>query len=88
MILCGACVVRLCCAVRCAVCRHNLNHVSLLPGSQSLLTFLGDPQSSVYEALPDATVSAALMKRLREQHPQAHIPPPSDFFISRHGEFN
>ena len=64
---------------------HNLNHPSLLPGSHTLLSFLGDPQSSHYEGLPDETVKAALMKRLRAQFPNRTIPPPSDFFISRHG---
>lgn len=28
---------------------QNLNHPSMLPGSQILLSFLGDPQSSYYE---------------------------------------
>lgn len=97
---------------------HNLNHRSILPGSKTLLTFLGDPQSSVYEGveptaghpspwrvhpqegpspaalmlircapegLPNATVQAAVVKRLREQHPHATIPEPTAFFISRHG---
>ena len=45
--------------------RHNLNHASLLPGSHTLLTFLGDPQSTVYEGMPDAEVLTALLARLR-----------------------
>ena len=64
---------------------HNLNHNALLPGSQTLLTFLGDPQSSRYEGWPDDAVQAALMARLREQHPSTLIPAPTAFFISRHG---
>jgi len=64
---------------------HNLNHASLLPGSQTLLTFLGDPQSSLYEGMADADVRAALMRRLRAQHPRTRIPDPLSFFISRHG---
>ena len=48
-------------------------------------SFLGDPQSSHYEGMPDAPVQAALMARLREQHPNRTIPEPSAFFISRHG---
>jgi monoamine oxidase len=64
---------------------HNLNHPNYLPGSQTLLTFLGDPQSSVYEAMPDEEVKAALIRRLRLQHPRAEIPSPTAFFISRHG---
>ena len=48
----------------------------------------GDPQSSHYEGLPDAVVKAALMARLRSQHPNKTIPEPSDFFISRHGYDN
>ena len=64
---------------------HNLNHKSILPGSHTLLTFLGDPQSTVYEGLPDAQVQAAVVQRLRLQHPRVDIPEPSAFFISRHG---
>ena len=64
---------------------HNLNHEAFIPGSQSLLTFLGDPQSSVFEGMPDADVQAALIKQLHLQHPHANISAPSAFFISRHG---
>ncbi|KAL1524158.1 hypothetical protein AB1Y20_019067 [Prymnesium parvum] len=64
---------------------HNLNHHTLLPGSKTLLTFLGDPQSSKYEGMSDKDVQDALMIRLREQHPSKTIPEPSAFFISRHG---
>merc|ERR1719198_1685059 len=63
---------------------HNLNHRSLLPGSHTLLSFLGDPQSSHYDGLPDATVQTALMERLRAQNPNKTIPEPSAFFISHH----
>ena len=35
--------------------------------------------------MPDAQVSAALIHRLRQQHPHTEIPEPSAFFISRHG---
>ena len=64
---------------------HNLNHDSFLPGSHTLLTFLGDPQSSFFEGRPDAEVQAALVKQLRLQHPHANISEPSAFFVSRHG---
>jgi len=57
----------------------------MLPGSQTLLSFLGDPQSSHYEGLPDAAVQAAVMKRLRAQNPHVTIPDPVAFFITRHG---
>jgi monoamine oxidase len=64
---------------------HNLNHESLLPGSNTLLSFLGDPQSSLYEGMSDAAVTDILMKRLRSQHPDRTIPEPTAFFMSRHG---
>jgi len=64
---------------------HNLNHASLLPGSQTLLSFLGDPQSSRYEGMADADVQEAVLGRLREQHPERHVPEPTALFISRHG---
>lgn len=64
---------------------QNLNHPSMIPGSQILLSFLGDPQSSYYEGLPDAQVQAAAMKALRGQNPDLTIPDPVAFFLSRHG---
>ena len=64
---------------------HNLNHESYLPGSKTLLTFLGDPQSSKYEALPFDAVQRALVARLRAQHPHTTVPDPTAFFMSTHG---
>jgi monoamine oxidase len=64
---------------------QNLNHDSMIPGSQTLLSFLGDPQSSYYEGLTDAEVQAAAMARIRLQNPKLTIPDPVAFFISRHG---
>jgi polyamine oxidase len=64
---------------------HNLNHHSMIPGSNTLLSFLGDPQSTLYEGMTDTKVTEFLMKRLRSQHPDRTVPEPSDFFISRHG---
>ena len=64
---------------------RNLNHKEVLPGSNILLAFLGDPQSSYYEALPDVDVQEAAMKQLRRQHPNIAIPDPVNFYMSRHG---
>jgi hypothetical protein len=64
---------------------QNLDHETLLPGSRTLLSFLGDPQSSRYEGQPDAVAQAAAMKALRAQNPELSIPDPVAFFISRHG---
>eukprot|EP00746_Dinoflagellata_sp_MGD_P010152 gnl/MRDRNA2_/MRDRNA2_120884_c0_seq1.p1 gnl/MRDRNA2_/MRDRNA2_120884_c0~~gnl/MRDRNA2_/MRDRNA2_120884_c0_seq1.p1 ORF type:complete len:550 (-),score=89.79 gnl/MRDRNA2_/MRDRNA2_120884_c0_seq1:103-1539(-) len=64
---------------------QNLNHESFVPGSQTLLSFLGDPQSTRYEGMSDEDAKAAAMSRLRQQNPSITIPEPTDFFISRHG---
>ena len=64
---------------------QNLNHKSMIPGSHTLLSFLGDPQSSRYEPMGDADVQAAVMARLRAQNPSVAIPEPVAFFLSRHG---
>lgn len=64
---------------------RNLNHEKVLPGSNIILCFLGDPQSSYYEALPDVEVQEAAMKQLRRQHPTIDIPDPINFYMSRHG---
>ena len=64
---------------------QNLNHHSMIPGSNILLSFLGDPQSSFFEGQPDAVGQAAAMQALRAQNPELVIPEPVAFFISRHG---
>ena len=64
---------------------RNLNHDEVLPGSNILVAFLGDPQSSYYEALSDVDVQEAAMKQLRSQHPNIVIPDPVNFYMSRHG---
>lgn len=63
----------------------NLNHETILPGSQMMLSFIGDPQSSLYEGMADAEVQAVVMSRLRQQHPDLKLPEPVAFFLSRHG---
>lgn len=62
---------------------QNLNN--LVPGSQTLLSFLGDPEASKYQAMQDADIQAAAMARLRLQHPGVDIPDAIAFFISRWG---
>lgn len=64
---------------------RNMNHAKMLPGSHILFCFLGDPQSSYYEALSDDEVRARVMRYLRKKHPETVIPDPTDFFITRHG---
>jgi len=62
---------------------QNLNY--FLPGTQTLLSFIAHPQSTAYEAQPDAVVRDAVMARLRAQHPHVAVPEPTAFHISRHG---
>jgi len=64
---------------------QNLNHASLVPGSQTLLGFVGGPQSTKYEAMGDDEVKATAMAALRAQHPQKSIPDPVAFYLSRWG---
>jgi monoamine oxidase len=64
---------------------QNLNYASFIPGSQMLLSFLGDPQSSIYEGMSNEEAQAAAMRSLRAQHPQKSIPDPVAFFMSRWG---
>ena len=63
---------------------RNLAHPSVLPGSNALLFDLGDPQASEWEGLSDKEASARLVRRLRDTHPGAVIPPPIAFHITRH----
>ena len=75
-------IIRERCKHACCACLHPTEIYCFFWWERS---FLGDPQSSHYEGLPDAAAQAALMQRLRAQHPNKTIPEPSDFFISRHG---
>merc|ERR1712000_65171 len=54
-------------------------------GSQTLLGFLGDPQSTKYEMMAQDEVKATAMAALRAQHPQESIPDPVAFYLSRWG---
>ena len=63
---------------------QNLDY--LVPGSKTLLSFLGDPWSSAFEALDDAAAQAALLARVRDLSPAAASgKEPTAFFMSRWG---
>ena len=53
---------------------HNMNHASRLPGSNTLLTFLGEPETSRYGDLSEGALLEVLMDRLRRAHPDKDIP--------------
>jgi len=60
---------------------HNFNHESKIPGSQTLLSFLGDPQSGLYGELSEDELKAVLMERIRAQHPDKTIPDASAVWL-------
>jgi len=64
---------------------NNLNHDTLVPGSQTLLSFLGDPEASKYEGMQDSDIQAAVVDQLRIQNPGIEIPDAVAFYISRWG---
>jgi len=53
---------------------HNLNMDGMMPGSNTLLTFLGEPEASEFESMPQADLVVAVTERLRKQHPDIKIP--------------
>jgi len=55
----------------------NMNHVDKIPGSQTLLSFLGDPQSGAYGDLSEDELKTVMIDRIRAQHPDKEIPEPS-----------
>lgn len=61
----------------------NLNHASMLPGSNMLLAWTDGPQGTRYEEMSDAGAKAAALKHLRKVYPNA--PEPVAFHITRHG---
>ena len=53
---------------------HNMNHATRIPGSNTLLTFLGEPETSLYGDLSESALLEVLMDRLRRAHPDKDIP--------------
>jgi len=51
-----------------------MNHASRLPGSKTLLTFLGEPETSRHGDLTEGALLEVLMDRLRRAHPDKDIP--------------
>jgi len=64
---------------------QNLNHADRVPGSNTLLMFLGNPESVKYENMADADVSAVVVKKLQQIYPDKTVPAPSAFHITRWG---
>jgi len=63
---------------------HNMNHPLHIPGSNTLFLWLGEPQSTKWEASTDPEVTAAIMKGLRHRYPGKTIEDPTAFHITRH----
>jgi len=53
---------------------HNLNAEGFIPGSNTLLSFLGEPEASVYGAMTEEEITPIIMERLRAQNPSLTIP--------------
>jgi len=64
---------------------HNQNHETIVPGSQTLLSFLGEPEASTYGLLNEADLMVVLMERLRAQNPDRDIPDAVAAFIKNWG---
>jgi len=62
----------------------NMNHPLHMPGSNTLFIWLGDPQSTKWEASTDAEVIAAIMKNLRQRYPGKDLEDPVAFHMTRH----
>lgn len=62
-----------------------MNHATRVPGSNTLLLFVGNPESIKYESMSDADAQAAVMKKLREIYPHKTVPEPVAFHITRWG---
>merc|ERR1719215_631776 len=61
----------------------NLNHESVIPGSNMLMAWTDGPEGSRYEEIPDEEVQGIILARLRKVYPEA--PEPVAFHITRHG---
>ena len=64
---------------------RNLNHKSIIPGSNTLCFLLVTPDSDKYEAMTDSGVRQAVMRRLRTIFHDKTVPDPVALYISRWG---
>merc|ERR1712194_265168 len=46
----------------------------MMPGSNTLLSFLGEPEASEFESLSEPDLVSTVTERLRKQHPGKNIP--------------
>lgn len=53
---------------------HNLNYDNQMPGSNTLLSFLGEPEATNYGNIDEADLIALVTERLRAQNPKKDIP--------------
>lgn len=64
---------------------HNLNAEGFVPGSKTLLSFLGEPEASIYGDMTEAEIIPVVMERLRAQNPNIDIPDPSAAWLKNWG---
>lgn len=64
---------------------RNENHKTRVPGSKTLLGFIGNPESVKYENMHDEQVQAAVVKKLKELFGDDKVPEPSAFYMTRWG---
>merc|ERR1712190_101335 len=64
---------------------RNLNRAENIPGSNILLSFLGNPESVTYENMADEKVQAAAVAKLRKAFGAEKVPDPVAFHITRWG---
>lgn len=64
---------------------HNLNAEGFIPGSKTLLSFLGEPEASVYGTMTEAEIMPVIMERLRAQNPNKNIPDASAAWLKNWG---
>merc|ERR1711865_1228111 len=65
---------------------HNMNAEGFIPGSNTLLSFLGEPQATLYGLMTEAELTPVIMERLRAQNPQKNIPEPTAAWTKNWGE--
>jgi len=64
---------------------HNMNADGFIPGSNTLLSFLGEPEASKFESLSEADLMVLITDRLRTQNPQLTIPDASAAWLKNWG---
>lgn len=64
---------------------HNMNAEGFMPGSNTLLSFLGEPEATTYGLYTEEMLIPLLWDRLKQQNPSLNVPQPTAAWLKNWG---